>query len=375
MTLLRLSLLLLGILLTSGWSAAAADPTNGPELLWRVRLPVQGSDATPAIAPDGTVYAATFAGCLLAYAPDGRLRWQYQTGREIFSSPAVGDDGSIYFGSRDHWFYALNPDGKLKWKIATAGWVDSSPALGADGTVYFGSWDGRLRAVTPAGTLKWEFACSNLITASPVVTADGTIAFGAHDKSFYALTPDGKLRWKFATSGEIDGSAACGADGRLYFPSNDGLLYALNADGTEAWRLRIGSYTYSSPVIDQAGNLYLAAGTNHVSVSPTGQLNWYHPTEMVIDQSAVLAANQYIYFPTPYNSVLGYNLTNTWPPAWRMAMDLNARTSPALGNDGTIYVADGVYLYACKPPVPAPLMASAWPCWRGDNRQTGRAHR
>ena len=61
----------------------------------------------PVIGPDGTVYVGTTDGWLLAFDPDGGLRWKRDTPhRGIGASPVVGSDGSIYviglFSAIDH---------------------------------------------------------------------------------------------------------------------------------------------------------------------------------------------------------------------------------------------------------------------------------
>jgi outer membrane protein assembly factor BamB len=57
-----------------------------------------GWDAGPVTADDGTVYLATLAGELHAFAHDGTPRWRlgFGTGLWAEASPAVSADGSIY---------------------------------------------------------------------------------------------------------------------------------------------------------------------------------------------------------------------------------------------------------------------------------------
>src|SRR5208282_3653684 len=89
-------------------SHAQSAPTD----LWTLRLPLYNADASPAIAPDGTIYQATFEGYLLAVTPQGKVKWTLRINSEIKSSPAIGDDGTIYFGARDRKFYAVTPQGR-----------------------------------------------------------------------------------------------------------------------------------------------------------------------------------------------------------------------------------------------------------------------
>ena len=106
---------------------AQSAPTN----LWTFPIPPYCADASPAIAPDGTIYQGTFQGHLLAVTPQGGKKWDFRINSEIHSSPAIADDGTIYFGARDRKLYALTPEGKLKWTFKTGAWIDSSPAIGS----------------------------------------------------------------------------------------------------------------------------------------------------------------------------------------------------------------------------------------------------
>ena len=51
-------------------------------------------------------------------AQDAKLRWEFETAGEIYSSPAIADN-VIYFGSQDRNFYAVDVlTGLELWKIA-----------------------------------------------------------------------------------------------------------------------------------------------------------------------------------------------------------------------------------------------------------------
>ena len=78
-------------ILVSGWLSVALHAAVGPPMItntWKfdLRFP---SDATPAIAPDGTIYVGNFRGHFFAISPAGEKRWEFHAGREIKSSAAV----------------------------------------------------------------------------------------------------------------------------------------------------------------------------------------------------------------------------------------------------------------------------------------------
>ena len=343
---------------------------------WKATVDYNSSSATPALAPDGTLYAGAFDGTLFALTAEGELKWKFKAGREIHSSAAVGADGTIYFGARDQKLYAVSPAGRLRWTFRTGGWVDSSPAIAADGTVYFGSWDNFFYAVNPDGSLKWKFATGGLVDSSPAIAGDGTVYFGSHDKKFYALAPDGKLRWTILCGGEIHSSPAIGADGTVYFSSLDGELHAVTPAGREQWRAHTGGIGDGSPVLDEAGNIYVSGrSTNFLAgnlgcYGPDGRRRWDWPAyaEPMVPAAA---AQGLIYTSRPWNEFQAVTADRQWP--WLMQVN-DLTSAPVIGADGTVYFAASRRLIALHPPAPAPPAKSAWPMFRANARHTGRAN-
>ena len=69
----------LRLLALTGWLLAGSALAEVPEAeavtnLWQFHIPGNfDSEASPALAPDGTVYLGTFQGWLFAFAPEGKL--------------------------------------------------------------------------------------------------------------------------------------------------------------------------------------------------------------------------------------------------------------------------------------------------------------
>jgi outer membrane protein assembly factor BamB len=221
--------------------------------------------------------------------------------------------------------------------------------------------------------LKWTFDAHGIVASSPSIAADGTIYVGSHDKNFYALAPDGKLKWKFATDGAIDAAPSIAADGTVYFSSTDGYLYALAPDGTQRWRLQTKSYTAATAVLDEEGKLYLAATKDYLFVSPEGKILFQQPTDVQMDMSAAVTANREVVYSVPWLRVGSFNRDHIWPLAWMFDMSFNVEATPNVDPQGNVYVNNGYFLVAIKPPNAAPPANSAWPLWRANAQQTGRA--
>lgn len=332
-------------------------------------MPNNETLSTPAMAPDGTLYAGAFDGKLHAITPDGRERWHVAATSEIKSSPAVGDDGTVYFGARDRRFYAVSPAGKIKWTFRTGGWVDSSAAIATDGTLYFGSWDKNFYALKPDGSLKWKFAAGGIVDSSPAIAADGTIYFGAHNKKFYALGADGQPRWTFATGAEITSSPAIGADGSVYVGSTDGFLYHLKADGAEIWRCRTGSGANGSPVLTENGNIVIAAAYKTLIISPAGAIVWSLGSPCWIDETPA-AMQGTVCFSAPWCRLRATQQDGA--ELWSAGLTNNLSSSPVISSSGQIYFSCGKYVLAVQPPVTLLPAKSSWPMFRADSRHTGR---
>lgn len=320
------------------------------------------------------VYSDASSGKLIALGTNGVEQWAFKTASDIHSSPAIGPDGTIYFGCRDRKFYAIHPDGSQRWSFPTGAWVDSSAAIGTNGDAFFGSWDGKFYAMTADGHKKWDFATGGPIDSSPAIALDGTIYFGSHDKKFYALNPDGRKQWEFSTAGAIVSSPAITGEGLIYFTSVDGNFYALNPDGKEKWHVWTGGVRSSSPVVDAKGNIYIGLSDLFVALSPAGAKLWDygHP---VVDGAPAISADGTIYFN-------GYGDNGDYLHGWNpdgtrkntTFLGVSAASSPAIGKDGTVYIGAGSGPFHAFPTDAGGLARSAWPKFRGDAAQTGRAH-
>jgi outer membrane protein assembly factor BamB len=329
--------------------------------------------SSPAIAPDGTIYTGSGNDSLYAINPDGTLKWTYETGQAMSASPAIGSDGTIYAASYDRQLYALSPDGTLKWVFPTKTVLSSSPAIGSDGTIYVSGTNmdvlvyycgitvtvSRIYAINPDGSKKWEFnkLLSGVINSSPVIGSDGTIYVASegdilNDRSnicdptsdfppsdvdprypvnghLYAINPDGTLKWELRALGPIDSSPSIGADGTIYLGS-DGTIYAYG--NTTHDYIKVGPKTI--------GYLY--------AIDPSGQLKWYTDLFGNVKSSPAIGNDGTIYVGSDKEDFFALNPDGSIK--WQYPTRGPVRSSPALAADGTIYVgSDDGSLYALKP--------------------------
>jgi outer membrane protein assembly factor BamB len=245
----------------------------------------------------------------------GFNKWWFKSTLHIEGSAAIDNKSIIYFGSKNDDFYAMYPNGTLKWTYDIGGNVESTgPAIDKNGIIYIGTTtndDGdRLFAFYPNGTRKWHYKTNEWIYGSPVIGNDGAIYFGTSGGypwygHIYALYPNGTLKWRYKTSNVIRADPVIGLDGTIYCGSHDGNLYALYPNnGTLKWKFKTGGEVTKGASIANDGTIYFCSWDGHVrALYPNGTLKW--------------------------KSAFG-------------------RTTPVIGNDGTIYIGSD-YLTAIDP--------------------------
>lgn len=156
-----------------------------------------------AVGFNNDIYVGTDADTLYAFTNELRLKWKFGTDGPIESSPVVSNSNDIFVTSRDGHLYGLASNGVELWpSYNTASLVTAEPALGADGILYFGDFEGRVHAVNSLnGRLVWQLQLSpSPIDAPAVIAEDGTIIVGATDGFVYALNDVGDILWKSDTN-------------------------------------------------------------------------------------------------------------------------------------------------------------------------------
>ena len=370
----------------SGYYLYAINPNGSSKWKFKTEGYIESS---PAIGKDGTVYVGSQDNYLYAINPDGTLKWKFKAWDEVNSSPAIGDDGTIYVGSNDGYLYAISPDGSLKWKFWIGDWVDSSPAIGEDGTIYVGSWDNYLYAINSDGSLSWKFKTGDPVYSSPAIGQDGVIYVGS-GYYLYAISPSGTLKWKFETEASVLSSPAIGQDGTIYIGSYDHYFYAIHTNSRglvdSSWPMLGHDIRHTRRV--KLSILFSAYSHDFGFVLVGSHVDWvlviYNVSNAVLTVNRVTSSNLAFtiplpdfpknifpgdslrvivrFSPTEYKVYSGFlsisfdkgvsqiSLTGGRKPGslrWKFKTGAPVLSSPAIGNDGTIYVGSwDNYLYA-----------------------------
>lgn len=216
-----------GAYLGSGDSVVAL--TAAGDVRWETSVDESVREA-PAVA-DGTVYAATDAGTLLALdAADSEELWRRSVGDSATAPVFTRVDGepTVLVGTDDGLVAVEAESGDERWRAETAP-VRGSPAVTADLAVV-GDGDGVLRGFALSdGTERWRVETGGAIHGAPAV--GGEYAYvGSRDRHLYAVAvSDGSVAWKTELRDWVDGSPALGY-GALFVVDHSGTLTAVVGD-------------------------------------------------------------------------------------------------------------------------------------------------
>jgi outer membrane protein assembly factor BamB len=227
----------------------------------------------------------------------------------------------------------------------------------------------------------WTFKAPPAIYyGSPALSADETtVYFGtslwflvqpADNHSFIALNAaDGSLRWRFPLGGgQVRSTPAVADDGSIYFaiqghnPTPDSLaadaLCRLSASGQLLWSRNINptgltmEVGQSAPAIGPDGTIYIG-GDQLYAFRPDGTLKWkaFGPTWETLRNAPVVGRDGTVYF-VYHNIPLTALDPDSGSVIWSRPLGVNDHclASPAIGADGTLYVAQQPGLvYAVSP--------------------------
>lgn len=324
----------------------------------------------------------------------GEMKWKYKAGENYPSSPTVDSDENIYFSSKEG-LYSLNDAGEVNWIFDSN--AASSPTIGPDGNIFVGTAEGKILCIDNQGEEIWSYRDpqGNLILSSPIVTdenvyitstkpcrlyvlykengterenkylhpgfvsspaidSEGRIYLSGSDwfhpadyhPSTYAFYPNGTIAFRFIPEEYKDQTTifsdpTIGKDGKIYVAFGEH-LYSLNKNGDVEWQVEVGEITTNSPSIDKNGTVYVGTKEGLRGVTKDG-IVWQMDIE---DVSTPVISSDGCIIAGMNKSIYSVNIEDK-QVNWKHGTDGRISTSPAVSEDGSIYVfSDDGNLYA-----------------------------
>ena len=316
---------------------------------------------SPAVGPDGTIYAANGTTPIFAIRPDGSLKWNTEgirAGDSLHSSPALGRETPsgrtvVYMGERSNKVIAISNDGDsgffTDWmiKFRVDGDITGSPNFGLDGDQLYASCGcvngGYLVAYrtepsadliqqpqlpgVPAGDIAWTAYNRGMSAVAPAVNDNpddpnvGDIYVIDNVGRVEVYSPEGVLRWESVGLGEQSQKTApvIAPNGHVFIATDRGVHRIIPPDsGTSvspvpadwffptAGRVRaIPAYADcvkadNPAVCDWNGTLYFgdSEGWFYAVSAASGKLQWYLRLGRAVTGSAIIDRHGVVYVGT-----------------------------------------------------------------------------
>lgn len=179
--------------------------------------------------------------------------------------------------------------------------------------------------------------------------------YSNHDDDYYwsrgsgHTTPDSRIKWELPTGGPVYSSPAVDEQGNLYLATWSGYVFGLNIMRTTGWDYFTGANMFSSPAIGPDGTVYVGTLVNELlALTPSGQKKWAVNLGNKIGATPAVAPDG-----TVYVGSYDYQMHAIRPDGskkWAYRTGSQIGSSAAVGPDGTVYF--GSYdgnLYALRP--------------------------
>lgn len=186
-------------------------------------------------------------------------------------------------------------------------------------------------------TSAWVYATGARVFASPVVGHHGTIYVGSLDGQFVALDPDGSLQWRYAAGEKIYPTAL--VVGRsVIFGTNGGELVSLTTEGQPRWKLALQDVVDASATLGPDGWVYVAANGVY-AVDLLGRMHWHKPTADHVRSAPAIHPARLIVVGTSAGTLIA--LRPDGSVAWETPVGGAVEGAASIDDDGNIYVGNG----------------------------------
>lgn len=167
------------------------------------------------------------------------------------------------------------------------------------------------------------------------------------NRSPFAGPTTPKVVWTFDTQGPIAAAPAVLEDGTILVASLSGVLFGLNESGQQRYSVDLGDRIYAAPLVQNEGVFVGSDVHKFFGITTGGTIRFRLDADSDVDTGAV---------PTPWGGIVfaGGKIVYAAKPdgtlLWRIHAHRKVYSSPAVADDGTVYVgSQDHHLYAISP--------------------------
>ncbi len=306
---------------------------------------------------------------------DGTIKWSYELHDDlIFGEMLIDSKGRIYVSllrfDEPNEVLIFSQNGNLEHNYTFDTLDSRTVVINDEDTVYFvesyittddGYVTSRHENFTAfdlkTGEIEWVYTLKHLIS-HPSITSQEDIYFVDYNGTLHALKTDGTLRWKYHIQEGMPwrSTPAIDYDRGNIIIGFEGYVVSVNLDGEYKWSNWVGKPAIV-PIIDAYGNIYLLSSTEIRSVDSNGNHRWNRTIEISPIPAPALGPDGTIYVAggEKYNNSYLWAYTSDGDLKWTYDLGFNAykehpiESLPIVGADGRIYVGVTGTLIAVNP--------------------------
>jgi len=346
-------------------------PEKEPEILWKYRMEDFESlyYGTPhvwagtgwtgqAAYLDGYVFIGSQGRSFYAFeAETGKLRWRFQSSRQIKSSVCLYDN-KLYFGSVDDWLRCLDArTGEVVWRVNTGRDLDSSACV-VGGKLYIAGENGHARCLDPqTGELHWKYFVGAINRGRKTGSYGSETSPAVIGDEYYTATYDGELFrlnaqtgekvWVAKTGGDTDSSPVIWED-FVYTAAEEEspkIFCFAREDGKKVWEYKSRRGFWATPAIVD-GTLYMPGDFNRCYAldARTGEEKWVTHIETKSWSSPAAVDGKLIF--GDFRGRLWCLDQKTGAEVWKKKLGGHLHSAPIVMN-GRIYVGTAAGTFYC----------------------------
>jgi outer membrane protein assembly factor BamB len=181
----------------------------------------------------------------------------------------------------------------------------------------------------------WTFDTGGPIEAAPAVLDDGTILVASLGGKLFALTETGKLRFSVDLGDRVYAAPLVWGD-LIFIGSDARKFFGLTREGVIRFRLETAGDVDTGAVPTPWGGIVFASGRVLSATKPDGTLLWRVQARRKCYSSPAVGEDGTVYFGSQDHHV--YAVSPEGKVRWRVDLGADVDSSPAVQDDGTIVV-------------------------------------
>jgi outer membrane protein assembly factor BamB len=181
----------------------------------------------------------------------------------------------------------------------------------------------------------WAFDTHGPVEAAPIVLDDGTIVVGSLGGTLFGLDPSGRVRFQVDLGDRIYSTPLAWGDG-LFVGSDADRFFGLSKTGVVRFKLETGADADTGAVPTPWGAIVFASGSVVYAAKPDGTIAWRMRARRKCYSSPAVGDDGTVYVGSQDHRL--YAFAPGGQIRWSVDLGADVDSTPAIEDDGTVVV-------------------------------------